>query len=314
METVFGIENYCDSNRSIYLALGNFDGVHKGHQRLIEALVEKARAGNGEAVAFIFDPHPAQVLMPDRAPRLLNTAVRKAQLMAKMGLDRLIYHPFSREIAAWTPVEFVQRILIDCLHVREIFIGFNYSFGHRGLGTPELLQEIGLQLGFGVNIIGPVEFRGEPISSSLVRKALEKGDIDTAYELLGYFPILDGVVVEGEHRGAELGFPTANVAIESLYNVPGKGVYAARAGVGGKQYHCVVNVGSKPTFHQSYPVSVEAHLMDFVGDIYGQSICVSFLAKIRDEKRFDSVAELVAQMNRDRDQARTISQTYPEDL
>ncbi|NMC26848.1 MAG: bifunctional riboflavin kinase/FAD synthetase, partial [Syntrophomonadaceae bacterium] len=188
------------------------------------------------------------------------------------------------------------------------------TFGHRGLGTPGIMQELGSKLGFDVNIIPPVEFKGEPISSSLVRKALEEGDIDTAHSLLGYYPILDGVVVEGEHRGKQLGFPTANVGVEGLFHVPAKGVYAARARVGTNQYHCVVNIGSKPTFHEDYPVSIEAHLMEFDGDIYGQAISLSFLAKLRDEKRFDSLPDLVNQIGRDRDQALEISRSHAADL
>jgi len=313
MQTVSGIENYRDPGRPVYLALGNFDGVHQGHQSLINALVTKAHANGGVAVAFIFEPHPAQVLSPERAPRLLNTAARKASLLAAMGLDILVYHPFSRDIAAWTPLEFVERILTECLHVREVFVGFNYTFGNRGLGTPDTMQDIGSKLGFGVNIIPPVEFKGEPISSSLVRKALEEGDIDTAHKLLGYFPIVDGVVVEGEHRGTQLGFPTANIGVEALFHVPAKGVYAAQARVGAHQYHSVVNIGSKPTFHQDYPISIEAHLMEFDGNIYGQAISVSFLAKLRDEKRFESLQELISQIGRDRDQALEISRSHTAD-
>jgi riboflavin kinase/FMN adenylyltransferase len=310
MQTLMGIENFKDKTRPVYLALGNFDGVHKGHQSLIQALVEKAATNGGQAVAFIFEPHPAQVLMPERAPRLLNSPGRKAQLLEKLGLDILIYNPFSREIADWSPREFVDKILINELHIREVFVGFNYTFGHRGAGNPQVLKQMGEGLGFAVNIIAPVEYQGEPISSSLVRKALEEGDIVTAHQLLGYYPILEGVVVEGEHRGAQLGFPTANVGVESIYNVPGQGVYAGRAEVGAKEYNCVVNIGSKPTFHEQYPLSIEAHLMDFSGDIYGQAICLSFLAKLRDEQRFGSLPELVAQITRDRDRALEISRSY----
>ncbi|MCX5779533.1 MAG: bifunctional riboflavin kinase/FAD synthetase [Firmicutes bacterium] len=314
MQTVMGIENFPGLSGAVYLALGNFDGVHKGHQSLIRALVEKAAANGGQAVAFIFEPHPAQVLMPERAPSLLNTPGRKAQLLAQMGLDFLIYHPFTREIAGWSPRDFVDKILIQGLHCREVFVGFNYTFGHRGAGTPQLLQQMGDELGFAVNIIAPVEFAGEPISSSQVRRALEEGDINTARQLLGYYPVLEGVVVEGEHRGAQLGFPTANIGVESIYNVPGKGVYAARAEVGTSVYQCVVNIGSKPTFHEQYPLSIEAHLMNFSGDIYGQAISLSFLAKLRDERRFDSLPELIAQITRDRDRALEISRDSQGDL
>ena len=310
MHTVMGIENFTDKIKPVYLALGNFDGVHKGHQSLIKALVEKAITNGGQAVAFIFEPHPAQVLTPDRAPRLLLTPCRKAKLLEKMGLDFLIYHPFTREIAAWSPDQFVKKILIQELQIREVFVGFNYTFGHRGAGTPELLEQMGEQQGFGVNIIEPVKYGGETISSSLVRKSLEEGDIMTANQLLGYYPVIEGIVVEGEHRGSALGFPTANIGVESIYNVLGKGVYAAQASVGDDNYHCVVNIGSKPTFHEKYPISIEAHLMDFSGDLYGQSICLSFVEKLRDEQRFGSIEELVAQISSDRDRALEISSAH----
>jgi len=313
MHTVMGIENFLNKNRPVYLALGNFDGVHKGHQSLISQVVQKATNNGGQAVAFIFEPHPAQVLTPERAPRLLNTPHRKAKLLEKMGLDVLIYNSFTREIAAWSPDQFVEKILIHELQIREVFVGFNYTFGHRGAGTPELLQKMGENKGFGVNIIDPVKYKGETISSSLVRKSLEKGDITTACQLLGYYPVLEGVVVEGEHRGSAIGFPTANIGVETIYNVPGKGVYAAQAGVGGKNYHCVVNIGSKPTFHEEYPLSIEAHLIDFTGDIYGQEICLSFMEKLRDEQRFGSLQELVAQISLDRDRALEITRAYRGD-
>jgi len=305
-----GIENFSDKTRPVYLALGNFDGVHKGHQSLIRQLVKRASNNDGQAVAFIFEPHPAQILTPDRAPRLLITPCRKAKLLEQMGLDVLIYHPFTREIAAWSPDQFVEKMLIQELKIREVFVGFNYTFGHRGAGTPELLQQMGERHGFGVNIIPPVEYGGETISSSLVRKSLEEGDVKTACQLLGYYPVLEGIVVEGEHRGSAIGFPTANIGVENIYNVFGKGVYAAQARVGDKNYHCVVNIGSKPTFHEEYPLSIEAHLMDFSGDLYGQNICLILLEKLRDEKRFDSLEDLVAQISRDRDKALEISRAY----
>ncbi|PKM76364.1 MAG: bifunctional riboflavin kinase/FAD synthetase [Firmicutes bacterium HGW-Firmicutes-15] len=314
MQTVMGIENFHDKSKPIYLALGNFDGVHKGHQSLIQALIRKAKVNGGQALAFIFEPHPAQVLMPERAPRLLQTPQGKADLLEKIGLDLLIYNPFTSEIAAWSPEQFVEKILIGVLQISEVFIGFNYTFGHRGAGTPDYLKQLGDKLGFGVNIIAPVTYEGEPISSSLVRKALEVGDILTAYNMLGYHPVIEGVVVEGEHRGAQIGFPTANVGVETMYNIPGKGVYAAHAWIGSKVYHGVVNIGSKPTFHQEYPLSIEAHLIDFTGDIYGQNIRLSFLEKLREEQRFQSLEELVSQIARDRDRAEEICRAYDGDL
>lgn len=303
MDVIQGIDNYRSQSRPVCLALGNFDGVHKGHQLLIRTTVEKAAALGGEAMAFIFDPHPIQVLAPDKAPRLLVTPRRKAELLEKMGLDTLIYAPFTRELAMWSPLDFVQRILIASFQVSEVCVGFNYTFGHRGAGTPEMLHGWGERLGFGVQILAPVVFNGVPISSSLIRQAMENGDMETAHDMLGYYPLIEGVVVEGEHRGAAIGFPTANLGVEPVYHLPGKGVYAAMAEADGNIYRCVVNIGNKPTFHPGYPLAIEAHLMDFDGDLYGRSMRLSLRAKIRDEQKFASIDELVAQIARDRDRA-----------
>ncbi len=314
MQTVIGIDNFDDKANPIYLALGNFDGVHKGHQSLFKAVIDKAKLNGGKAVAFIFEPQPALILTPDRVPLLLLSSTRKADLLEKLGLNVLIYHSFTREIASCTPEQFVEKILINELQVREVFVGFNYTFGHRGAGTPEQLIEMGKKLGFGVNVIAPVKWGDEPVSSTLVRRALEAGDINTAYNMLGYHPIVEGVVVEGEQRGSEIGFPTANVGVEPIYSIPAKGVYAARAKLGNQVFQCVVNIGSKPTFHQEYPISIEAHLIDFSEDIYGQEIRLSFIEKLRDEQRFDSLEALVAQIALDKDKAREISSTYYGDL
>ena len=306
MQLVYEVENYKPDRQELFLALGNFDGVHRGHQSLINRVVERKTAAGGIGAAFIFEPHPAQLLIPDRMPLLLATPQRKAKLLESMGLDLLIYNQFTREIASLTPEQFVQHFLVERLHVKEVFVGFNYSFGYKGLGTPETLQQLGIQYGFEVHIIEPFKIDGELVSSSAVRQALEEGKISQASRMLGYNPILDGIVVTGEKRGRQLGFPTANVGIEKVYNIPAKGVYAARAEVNEKTYNAVVNIGSKPTFHDEYPISIEAHLMDFDGDIYGQPISLSFIEKIRDEKRFDSLEALVAQITKDKQTAQSI--------
>ncbi len=313
MQVVLGMENYRPANQDLFLALGNFDGVHLGHQSLINNVIARKNEAGGIAGAFIFEPHPAQILIPDRMPLLLASPQRKARLLEKCGLDLLIYSPFSREIAAWTPEEFARDFLVNQLQIKEVFVGFNYSFGHKGVGTPQLLQLLGQEYGFEVHIIAPVKEDGEVVSSTLIRNALEKGDINRAAKMLGYRPVLDGVVVEGERRGRQLGFPTANIGIDKLYNIPAKGVYAAQACINDDKYHAVLNIGSKPTFHEEYPISIEAHLMDFSGDIYGQAISIRLIEKIRDERRFDSLEQLVEQIGKDRDQAARICDGVPFD-
>jgi riboflavin kinase/FMN adenylyltransferase len=308
MQLIYEIENYKPASRRLYLALGNFDGVHRGHQSLIQQAVDCPKESDGISAAFIFEPHPAQLLTPDHMPLLLSTPQRKAWLLENMGLDLLIYNRFTRDIASLSPEQFVRHFLMEQLRVKEVFVGFNFSFGFKGQGTPETLKQLGEQYNFAVHIIEPVTVEGELVSSSSIRQALEEGKITRAARMLGYDPILDGIVVEGERRGRQLGFPTANVGIEKIYNIPAKGVYAARAEVNGNKYNAVVNIGSKPTFHEAYPISVEAYLFDFAGDIYGQPISLSFVERIRDEKRFDSLEALVAQIKKDAETALAILQ------
>ncbi|MBC7076525.1 MAG: bifunctional riboflavin kinase/FAD synthetase [Syntrophomonadaceae bacterium] len=303
MQIVRGIENFQKTDEPLYLALGNFDGVHLGHKKLISEMVDKARFGKGVTAALIFAPHPSQVLNPDNAPKLLVTAERKAELLQELGLDILIYTPFTLELSKWSPETFVERIVVNKLHTKEVFVGFNYTFGNKGLGTPELLSKLGEKYGFGVNIIPPVKINGETVSSSLIRCALDIGDIQRAYNMLGYYPMLEGIVVKGEQRGSVIGFPTANLEVSPDLNVPGKGVYAAIAVIGSERYKCVVNIGSKPTFHDNYPLSVEAHLLDYKGDLYNRHLQLYFLERIRGEKRFSSAEELAQQIELDCKQA-----------
>lgn len=300
MQVIREVDNYISDDRLLFLALGNFDGVHLGHQQLLRELVEKAHAEGGRPAAFIFEPHPSRILAPERAPNLLVTAERKAELLREAGLDVLIYNSFTMDIARTSPREFVEKILVEQLAVRQVYVGFNYTFGHKGAGTPEMLEELGREYGFGVRVIPPVEVDGEVVSSSLIRSYLEKGEIETAGKLLGYHPMIEGLVVEGEKRGSTIGFPTANLAVPADLSIPNRGVYAARAEVDGQVYKAAVNIGNKPTFHADYPICVEAHLIDFDEDLYGKYVRLFFLRKIRDEKKFAGADELMAQIARDR--------------
>jgi riboflavin kinase/FMN adenylyltransferase len=189
MQIIRELNNYVPIGKPLLLALGNFDGVHCGHQKVITALVERAHTIQGTAAAFIFDPHPATILTPNRVPRMLVTAGRKAELLQKLGLDLLIYQSFSLEMARWSPEEFVKRILVDRIQICEVFVGFNYSFGYRGAGTPGLLETLGRKYGFQAHIMPPVIIADEVVSSSLVRVCLEHRDISQAYHMLGYYPI-----------------------------------------------------------------------------------------------------------------------------
>ncbi|HWP98635.1 MAG TPA: bifunctional riboflavin kinase/FAD synthetase [Syntrophomonadaceae bacterium] len=305
MQVIWEVDQYQNNTGPLFLALGNFDGVHRGHQKLLTTLIDRARAAGGTAASFIFEPHPSKILFPDRAPRMLVSAEQKARLLRELGMDLLIYSTFSREMARWSPEEFVQQILVEKLHVQEVFVGFNYSFGYRGAGSPEDLKELGETYGFQVHIISPVSVNGEVASSSMVRSYLEEGAIERAFDMLGYYPYIEGTVVKGDGRGgATLGFPTANLKVDSDIIVPGKGVYVARAKLNDQLLPAVVNIGNVPTFLTQDAITIEAHIIDFLGDLYCKNMGLIFYHKIRDEKKFDNIESLVKQIGADRDLAR----------
>ncbi|MEN6462952.1 MAG: bifunctional riboflavin kinase/FAD synthetase [Syntrophomonas sp.] len=303
MNVIYSIENYEVQDKPVYLALGNFDGVHLGHKQLIDKMVNRAHKNDGLSAALIFEPHPAAVLFPEKAPKLLVTSERKAELLEELGLDILIYTPFTLDVARWTPEEFVQIILVNTLKIHEAYVGFNYSFGYKGAGTPELLTALGQKYDIGINVIPEVTVNDEIVSSSLIRKALENGDINLARTMLGHWPSIEGKVIEGEHRGSQIGVPTANLGVDSGLIVPGKGVYSARIIIDGNIFTCVVNIGSKPTFHVEYPISIEAHIINFSGNLYGEKLRIFLLNKIRNEQKFNSIEELVRQIRNDCNQA-----------
>ncbi|MDO4540531.1 MAG: bifunctional riboflavin kinase/FAD synthetase [Syntrophomonadaceae bacterium] len=299
--------------RRAVLALGNFDGIHRGHQALIKAASAAAAAGKGYAAALVFDPHPMRILFPERAPRLIIAQDYQSRLFRAYGLDAVYYYPFSPELARCSPESFVRQMLVESLNVSEVIVGFNYTFGHKGSGNPDTLKELGGYYGFAVQVIDPVLCGSEVISSSLIRQRLNAGDVRKARELLGYYPVLQGVVIEGEKRGRTIGVPTANLGVDSTYNIPAKGVYAAFATVEGEAetFRAVVNIGSKPTFHERYPLSAEAHIFDFAGDIYDRAMTLYLVERLRDEQRFDGIEALVRQIRADGENARACLAAAP---
>ncbi|NPV25974.1 MAG: bifunctional riboflavin kinase/FAD synthetase [Firmicutes bacterium] len=297
------------SYENVMVALGNFDGVHLGHQRLIRDMIQEARQAKGAAVVVTFHPHPLKVLQPDKAPRLLTTLERKIELIRGLEADVLLLVPFTLELARLSPHTFVQDILYDRLQVRKVFVGFNFNFGYRGAGNPELLRTMGGQLGFDVEVLPPITVEGTIVSSTEIRQALELGDILRARTFLGYWPIVEGKVISGDQRGRQIGFPTANVAIDQELMLPGRGVYVAKVKVRGKWYVGVVNIGTKPTFTNLEVWTIEAHLLDFCQTIYGERIELHLLQKLRDECKFNSVNDLVEQIKLDIAEARVLTNT-----
>lgn len=298
MQLVRGLENY-QKHDSLYLALGNFDGVHKGHQILVNEAIAGAHQAGGRSGVLIFEPHPLKVLAPAMAPRMLVTLQRKLDLFAALGVDEVIIAQFTREVAQWSPQYFVQEILLKRLGVAGIYVGFNYTFGHKGAGNAELLSDYGSKDGFLVKVIPPVVIDETLVSSTEVRGRLEAGDVEMARRLLGYTPAISGVVVEGEKRGRSIGFPTANIQPPADMLVPQVGVYASMVKIGRQLHPAVLNIGQKPTFHDEYPLTIEAHLLNFSADFYHQEVEVLLIERLRSEQKFPNVEQLIAQINQD---------------
>lgn len=287
------------------LTVGNFDGVHRGHQALLRVTVEEARALDGVAVVLTFDPHPARILSPERAPVALMTLEQKAATLAALGADRLAVLPFTAELARLPAEDFAERVLARALGARVVVVGSNFRFGHGRGGGIGLLGEQGARLGFRVRGAEPVFHEGAPISSTRIRQALARGAVEAARELIGRSYTLEGTVVHGAGRGRTLGLATANMAPENEL-VPGGGVYAAFCWLDGGapvRWPAVVNVGHRPTFGGG-ATTVEAHLLGFDGDLYGRRIRLSFEARLREERPFAGADALVAQIHRDIEAAR----------
>lgn len=287
------------------LALGNFDGVHLGHRRLLEHGLEEAVHLDVELDVLIFEPHPLKVLFPEQGVKLLSTSQERLLYLEEIGVRKVYNLPFTLEMANTSPEEFVEKILLP-LGVIHVVVGFNYSFGAQGKGNPELLQALGQKHGFGVSVLQAQTLSGKVISSSSIRKALLQGDIELAQALLGRVPCLSGTVVHGEERGRRLGYPTANILTAEDLLIPKRGVYAVWSILDGQRVYGMMNIGKKPTFHEMYDTVVEVHFFNFKGDLYGREIRVFIEQRLRDERKFNGVEELLSQLANDCAQAKVV--------
>lgn len=291
------------------VAIGNFDGVHRGHRVILDRALAGAAEHRVDPVVLTFEPHPTRILAPERAAPLLTGLDRKLELIADTGIVCTVVQMFDRKFSAMSPREFAREVLLG-LRVREIYVGSNFHFGKDRAGNGEVLAELGREMGFQAIVIPPLDHQGEPISSSRVRAALAQGDLVAATEMLGRRFDLDGLVVEGDRRGRLLGFPTANVrtAVEAL---PRDGVYAVWSRVLGdpseRWLRGVMNIGVRPTFAAGR--SIEVHLLDTDREIYGATLRVECVARLRDEMKFDGIDALRAQIARDAESARTLLAT-----
>lgn len=289
------------------LTIGNFDGLHLGHRTIMRTVVQRARALDGEAVVYTFDPHPRKVLQPERAPRLLMTLDQKLEVLEELDLDVALVEPFDRAFATTSPESFVRDIVHDRIRPREVYVGYDFHFGRDREGSMRLLTELGPHLGFAVTVIPEVTVDGRDVNSTRIRDLLSEGRVEEAGRLLGRPFAVRGDVVEGDRRGRTLGFPTANLAPAGEV-LPGAGVYAGRVRFvdggdppAGSEWPAVTNVGVRPTFaggRFDRPVA-EAHLIDFEGDVYCRRIDLAFEFRLRAEKRFPDVDALRAQIARD---------------
>ena len=310
MKTIDGLENIKQKMPYPVLTLGNFDGVHLGHQAIFRMLIERAREKKGTSVVYTFVPHPLRVIAPERAPKLLTTYKDKIKFIEECGIDVIICANFTKEFANISAEDFVREILCKILKVKEIFIGSNYLFGKGRKGSPELLKKLGKECGFTVTIINEIKINNATLSSSMIRNLIAKGRVDEAAKFLGRQYSVEGIVVEGAKRGKSLlDTPTANLLTANEL-LPKDGVYAVKVDIDGKIYGGATNIGHNPTFKDK-KFSFETHVLDFNGRLLGKTLRVHFIKRIRDEVKFPGIDELGAQLKKDIGEIRNILKAQP---
>jgi riboflavin kinase/FMN adenylyltransferase len=287
------------------LALGNFDGLHRGHRKILDRVKRVASEHGATPVVMTFDPHPPRIVRPDKAPPLLMTKAQKLEAVGESGIQGAAIVRFTHELSTWDPETFVRSVLVDWLHVSEVWVGANFLFGHDRAGNFSLLRTLGARYGFRAEKIDPVRYKDFVVSSTRVRRLVSEGRVDEAGALLGHQYFIDGTVVRGDARGRTIGFPTANLCSENEL-LPPHGVYATTARLGGVVHASVTNVGVRPTVDDSGRTSVETHLFGFDREIYGTSVRVGFVQRLRDERRFDSLDALREQIAADVQRARVL--------
>lgn len=305
MRIVRGLKSFTERFPNPVLTLGNFDGVHLGHQAIFSKVIARAGDISGISVAFTFEPHPLKVIAPERSPRLLNTFHGKMKLLAAAGIDVVICANFTRTFADQNPEDFAREVLHEKIGVREVYVGYDYAFGKGREGSIESLKRMGRTYGFEVGVIEAVQVNGMVVSSSTIRDMIAEGRVDDAAKLLGRNYSIEGAVVHGARRGQKIGFPTANLSTANEL-VPALGVYAVLASFKGRaMVKGVAAIGVRPTF-DSGPVSVEVYLLDFHDDLYGEQMEVSFVKRLRGEEKFADAEGLVLQIRKDVKEAELI--------
>jgi len=296
------ISNF-NSTENTVVTIGTFDGIHIGHQKILSDLIETAKREKKKSVLLTFFPHPRMVLQKDVSIKLLNTINEKSVLLEKMGLDYLIIHPFSQEFSRLTALDFVRDILVNKLNTSRLIIGYDHHFGKNREGNIHQLKEYSLLYDFEVEEIPAQDIDDVSVSSTKVRKALHDGNLKTANNYLGYSYMLNGKVVNGKKLGGRIGYPTANLNIKEDYKlIPKTGVYVIKSIIDGTAFSGMMNIGFRPTVSGKHQ-TIEAHFFNFDKDLYGKLITVELLYFLREEKKFDSVEELIVQLNTDKENA-----------
>lgn len=294
------------ADRGTVVTVGTFDGVHRGHWTVLQEIRRRAEASGRRSVLVTFDPHPLRIVRPERAPKLLTTPVEKKEILAESGLDYAVFISFTEALSRYEPRRFVEEILVGRLGVEELVIGYDHGFGRDRSGDVGTLERIGAELGFEVSVVPPVETDGDAVSSSRIRHAVAEARMEEARACLGRPYSLRGIVVRGDGRGKHLGFPTANLMVSNGDKlIPRPGIYAVRGVLRSGTYPGALHLGPRPTFKGS-PPAIELHLIDFEGDLYGESVRVDFVRMLRDVRPFATVAALVDQMKEDVEEARRV--------
>lgn len=297
MECVFLDKDIQFKNKTA-VALGFFDGIHLGHQKLIETMKEQAKAKDLVSCVLTFDQHPLTLAFPKYAPKLISSNEEKVKLLHAMDIDKLVFLNFNEEIMTYNPTKFVKKILVEQLKVKIVAVGFNYNFGHKGAGTPDLLIHLGKKYNFEVIIVDPIEVNQQVVSSTFIRDLITSGKVDVVEKYLGRKYSISGKVIRGKGLGKTFDIPTANIEVINNHITPEPGVYYTSVKYNDHIYHGLTNVGYNPTFI-NHPFSIETYIYDFSEDIYDESIEIVFLKRIRKEKKFKNIPDLIKQIEHD---------------
>ena len=303
MKIIQSISNFSSLDKT-FVTIGTFDGVHFGHQKIIEKLVLEAKKEGKKSVLLTFFPHPRMVLQKDVNLELINTIDERAHLLKKTGLDYLIIHPFSKKFSRMTALEFVRDVLVNQLHISKLIIGYDHHFGKNREGNIEQLTEYSHLYDFKVEEIPAQDIDDVSVSSTKIRKALASGNLKTANKYLGYHFMLNGIVVNGKQLGGKIGYPTANIDVKETYKlIPKTGVYVVKSVIDNQTIFGMMNIGNRPTVNGNHQ-TIEVHFFDFNQDLYHQNLTIELIYFLRDEEKFDSIDDLIHQLKKDEEIAR----------